>query len=152
MDEHESVADPQSNAAKLMAREGARHLYLLDFSKQVESFSETLQKDFPGTKVSSQRIQASFPPERIRGSGVMLTRQVTSVVADAASAQAISTLVDRVINEEGHLDFFFANAGITMLPQFRTGDMESQLRGGARRMTEISEEEFAEVMRINALR
>lgn len=82
----------------------------------------------------------------------MLTRQVTSVVADAASAQAISSLVDRVINEEGHLDFFFANAGVTMSPQFRTGDMETQLKGGARRMTEISEEEFAEVMRINALR
>jgi len=35
-----------------MAREGARHLYLLDYSKQVETFSETLRKDFPDTKVS----------------------------------------------------------------------------------------------------
>ena len=64
--ELESVAHSQSNAAKLMAREGARHLYLLDFSKQVESFSETLHKDFPGTKVSAQLAQASVPLSRPR--------------------------------------------------------------------------------------
>lgn len=77
---------------------------------------------------------------------------MTCVVADAASGQAISSLIEQVIKEEGQLDFFFANAGVTMLPQFRTGDMKTQLEGGARRMTEISSEEFAEVMRINALR
>lgn len=35
-----------------MAREGAKHLYLLDFSDQVVAFSKSLQADFPSTKVS----------------------------------------------------------------------------------------------------
>lgn len=39
-----------------------------------------------------------------------------------------------------------------MLPQYRTGDMQQQLQGVARRLTEVSDEEFTEVMRINALR
>ena len=46
-----------------MAREGARHLYLLDFSKQVESFSETLRKDFPNTKVRYELQEPSIPCE-----------------------------------------------------------------------------------------
>jgi NAD(P)-dependent dehydrogenase (short-subunit alcohol dehydrogenase family) len=77
---------------------------------------------------------------------------VTHVVADAASAKAISDLVDQAVREEGHLDFFFANAGITMLAKYRQGNVEDQLRGGARRLKDVPEEEFAEVMRINALR
>lgn len=39
-----------------------------------------------------------------------------------------------------------------MLPQYRTGDMQQQLQGVARRLIDVSEEEFTEVMRINALR
>lgn len=77
---------------------------------------------------------------------------MTAVVADAASSKAISDLVDRALADEGHLDFFFANAGVTMLPQFRTGDMQTQIQGVSRRLRDVSEEEFAEVMRINALR
>jgi hypothetical protein len=34
-----------------MAREGAKHLYLLDFSDQVATFAKGLQADFPDTKV-----------------------------------------------------------------------------------------------------
>jgi len=83
---------------------------------------------------------------------LVLMEQVTAVVADAASAKAISELVDRAVNEEGHLDFFFANAGVTMLPKFRQGGIQDQLQGGARRLIDVPEEEFTEVMRINALR
>jgi len=43
----------QSNAARLMAREGAKHIYLLDFSDQVTAFAKALQADFPETKVCS---------------------------------------------------------------------------------------------------
>lgn len=45
----------QSNAARLMAREGAKHIYLLDFSDQVTTFAKALQGDFPETKVCSDR-------------------------------------------------------------------------------------------------
>ena len=34
-----------------MAREGAKHVYLLDFSDQVTTFAKALQADFPDTKV-----------------------------------------------------------------------------------------------------
>jgi len=34
-----------------MAREGAKHIYLLDFSDQVTTFAKALQADFPDTKV-----------------------------------------------------------------------------------------------------
>jgi hypothetical protein len=34
-----------------MAREGAKHLYLLDYSQQVEAFSKTLSQEYPETKV-----------------------------------------------------------------------------------------------------
>jgi hypothetical protein len=36
-----------------MAREGAKHVYLLDFSDQVTTFAKALQGDFPDTKVIS---------------------------------------------------------------------------------------------------
>lgn len=148
-----NITDGQSNAAKLMAREGARHLYLLDYSNQVESFAKTLKTDFPDTQVGSKLILNQTDPRScILHPGGEADYQVTCVVADAASAKAISALVDRVISEEGQLDFFFANAGVTMLPQFRTGSVESQIQGSLRRLTDISEEEFTEVMRINALR
>jgi hypothetical protein len=46
-----------------MAREGAKHLYLLDFSDQVVAFSKALQTDFPDTKASPTSIRAVFEPE-----------------------------------------------------------------------------------------
>lgn len=46
-------ANRQSNAARLMAREGARHLYLLDYSQQVEAFSKSLRQEYPDMKVRS---------------------------------------------------------------------------------------------------
>jgi hypothetical protein len=40
-----------------MAREGAKHIFLLDFSDQVTTFAKALQADFPDTKV---RFNAGF--------------------------------------------------------------------------------------------
>lgn len=73
-------------------------------------------------------------------------------MADAATGKAISSLVDQAIQDEGHLDFFFANAGVSMAPKKRPADMQEHIQNGARRLVEIPDEEFAEVMRINALR
>jgi NAD(P)-dependent dehydrogenase (short-subunit alcohol dehydrogenase family) len=72
-------------------------------------------------------------------------------------------LVDRVLEEEGHLDVFFANAGISQLrpiPRDESSGTEddqvdplvNELRLHARTMDAIGAEEFMEVMRINALR
>jgi NAD(P)-dependent dehydrogenase (short-subunit alcohol dehydrogenase family) len=73
-------------------------------------------------------------------------------VADAASAKAISGIIDQALQEEGHLDFFFANAGVSMAPKKRPVDLQEHIMNGARRLIDIPDEEFAEIMRINALR
>ena len=42
----------QTATARLMAREGVKHLYLLDFiDTHLGPLSESLQQEFPGTKV-----------------------------------------------------------------------------------------------------
>lgn len=121
--------------ARLMAREGAEHLFLLDYNKdQLNAFVEKLSKEFPKTKI-------------------------THVSADAASASAISSLVNQAIEKEGHLDFFFANAGISQIvPKTKSeaagGDLNDKLREIQKltaNSTAISEEDYMEVMRINAL-
>lgn len=44
-----------------MAREGAKHLYLLDYSDQVEAFSNSLKQEYPETKVSaSEGLRVSY--------------------------------------------------------------------------------------------
>jgi len=81
-------------------------------------------------------------------------RQITTIKADAASPTAISSLVDRIMNEEGHLDFFFANAGIAQLPEMlgsassEDEKMAGVVDGMVRTSAKIGAEEFVEVMRI----
>ncbi|WVR00191.1 hypothetical protein IAU59_007333 [Kwoniella sp. CBS 9459] len=138
-------------AAKLFAREGAKHLYLVDFDDTpIPALLKFLNDTYPKTKITFRK-------------------------ADAASAAAISALVDQAIAEEGHLDFFFANAGISQVktkgqataapPSAPASPAVAGVRGpsgGAskaladlkvymRPVAELKEEEFVEVMRINAL-
>lgn len=85
--------------------------------------------------------------------------QITTIKADAASPAAISSLVDSAMNEEGHLDFFFANAGIAQIqvPILKPDASEEEktayvMKGVYRPSAEIEAEEFVEVMRINVLK
>ena len=89
----------------------------------------------------------------------MLIPQITTIKADAASPSAVSALVDRVIEEEGHLDFFFANAGVGSgkRPDLKEGMSQNEMaktvaKFASRTISEIDEAEYAETMRINALR
>ncbi|KAK8853187.1 hypothetical protein IAR55_003889 [Kwoniella newhampshirensis] len=121
-------------AARLFAREGAAHLYLVDYDERpIPAFLDSLSKTFPKTKV-------------------------TFVKADAASPEVISSLVSSVLEEEGHLDFFFANAGVSQIrPRIKDDGSEGMLKALGdlkaliRPVAEIAEDEFNEVMRINAL-
>ncbi|KAL7418407.1 hypothetical protein Q5752_006865 [Cryptotrichosporon argae] len=106
--------------ARVFAREGAAHLYLLDYSTQhLPVFAARLATDFPATKI-------------------------THIIADAASASAISSVVARAMADEGRLDVFFANAGVTSTSGLGPG-------GAPRQIGEVEPDEFMEVMRINAL-
>ena len=58
------------------------------------------------------------------------------LVMDAGREEDVKTLVDRVADEHGGLDIFFANAGITT---------------GMERITEASADNFMKAMRTNAL-
>ncbi|WWD03513.1 hypothetical protein V865_001565 [Kwoniella europaea PYCC6329] len=101
-------------AAKLFARDGVKHLYLIDYDDTaLPNLKKWLESTYPSTKV-------------------------TILKADAASPSTISNLISQAIEENGHLDFFFANAGVSQIrPRNTTPD--------------IDEKEFDEVMRINAL-
>jgi NAD(P)-dependent dehydrogenase (short-subunit alcohol dehydrogenase family) len=55
--------------------------------------------------------------------------------------------VERVIAEQGRLDFFFANAGIVGAKAGKSGEGGSVPRG----LDETEGDEFVEVMRVNAL-
>ncbi|KAI6121448.1 hypothetical protein F5141DRAFT_517105 [Pisolithus sp. B1] len=76
-------------AALLFAREGARHLYLLDFSAE----------NLPELESTIRALHSDV--------------KVTVIQADAADDTAITAVCDRAIEEEGRLDVFFANAGIS---------------------------------------
>ncbi|KAL7418406.1 hypothetical protein Q5752_006864 [Cryptotrichosporon argae] len=105
--------------ARLFAKEGAAHIYLVDISdKHLPALAERIAADFPQTKI-------------------------THVVADAADAAAISGLVDRVLVEEGRLDFFFSNAGIASVRGVGAN-------GQSRTIKDVEADEFLEVMRVNA--
>jgi hypothetical protein len=67
------------------------------------------------------------------------------------------------VSEEGHLDFFYANAGVIdrapkkSSPGERTKQIDDQMvleqaKRSVRRMQDIGSEEFMEVIRINTLR
>ncbi|EJD03154.1 NAD-binding protein [Fomitiporia mediterranea MF3/22] len=91
-------------SALLFAHEGAKHLYLLDYSgKNLPELQRTIQKDYPDV-------------------------QVTTVQADAANEEAISNLCDRAIKEEGRLDVFFANAGIVSVDHLDSLTEETFMR------------------------
>ena len=80
----------------------------------------------------SKHIEATYPGTKI-----------THLQGDAADSATIKSLVDRVIKEQGRLDFFFANAGIV--------GAKSGQGSIPRGMDETEPEEFSEVMRVNAL-
>jgi hypothetical protein len=64
--------------------------------------------------------------------------------------------VDQAIQEEGHLDVFFANAGIIQRSPKRGGgggdEIVEELKATGRNMGGIEDTEFMEVLRINTLR
>lgn len=98
-------------SALLFAHEGAKHLYLLDYDDtNLSELKSTIEKRYPDVKV-------------------------TVLHADAADESAISGVCQRALNEEGHLDVFFANAGIATPHSLRDNSGDS----------------FMDVMRINAL-
>jgi len=75
-------------SALLFAHEGARHLYLLDFSPEnLPNLQMTIEKSYPDVKV-------------------------TTIQADAADDAAISGVCKQALRDESKLDVFFANAGI----------------------------------------
>ncbi|KAF9647310.1 NAD(P)-binding protein [Thelephora ganbajun] len=74
--------------ALLFAHEGAAHLYLLDLvPHNLPELKETIQKKYPGVKV-------------------------TTLQADAADETATSSVCEQALKDEGRLDVFFANAGM----------------------------------------
>jgi len=98
-------------SALAFAHEGARHLYLLDFD---ESNLHELKKS----------IQSAYPDVK-----------VTVTQGDAASDAKIKGLCDQALQEEGRLDVFFANAGISSAAHFK----------------DQKPEDFMNMMRVNAL-
>ncbi|BGP26042.1 hypothetical protein JCM10295v2_004985 [Rhodotorula toruloides] len=75
--------------ARLLAREGAKALYVLDYDgSTLDEFARELQSKHSGLSV-------------------------TSITADASDTSVISSLCARALKEQGRLDFFFANAGTT---------------------------------------
>ncbi|KAF8638076.1 hypothetical protein AX16_010708 [Volvariella volvacea WC 439] len=90
---------------------GAQHLYLLDYDPtNLPNLEEAIKKAYPDVKV-------------------------TGLQADAADENAISSVCSRVLEEEGRLDVFFANAGIATKDTLHNTTAET----------------FMNVMRVNAL-
>ncbi|KNX50067.2 2,4-dienoyl-CoA reductase [Cryptococcus deuterogattii R265] len=113
-------------ASKLFGKEGVEHLYLLDYNDEgLPKLVSYLKEHYPGTKV-------------------------TFVRGDAADHKAVSALVDRTLEEEGHLDFFFANAGISQMAKPVKGK-SGNIMSFSRPLKDLQEDEFNEIMRINAL-
>ncbi|KAI6169439.1 hypothetical protein EDD17DRAFT_1518810 [Pisolithus thermaeus] len=98
-------------AALLFAREGARHLYLLDFSAE----------NLPELESTIRALHSDV--------------KVTVIQADAADDTAITAVCDRAIEEEGRLDVFFANAGIS----------------NNKALQDLTAEIFMESIRVNSL-
>ncbi|TYJ53951.1 hypothetical protein B9479_005428 [Cryptococcus floricola] len=115
-------------AARLFAREGARHLYLIDRNDtHIQPLLHHLNLLYPSTKT-------------------------TFHLADAASPLAIWSIINAVLEEEGRLDFFFANAGMLQVVDPKFGkDKDASARSYGRAIGEIGEDEVCEIFRINAL-
>ncbi|KAH8108064.1 hypothetical protein BXZ70DRAFT_1015236 [Cristinia sonorae] len=91
------------------AHEGARHLYLLDYDgTNLPDLKATIQKSYP---------------------------EVTTIQADAADEEAIEGICKQALQEEGHLDVFFANAGVAT----------------ALHVSDVGSDDFMRTMRINVL-
>ncbi|KAG6378247.1 hypothetical protein JVT61DRAFT_13953 [Boletus reticuloceps] len=115
-------------SALLFAHEGAKHLYLLDYS------SESLPELKSTIKA---RIQTSRSETRwdYRFSPAYEPIQVTTIKADAADDGAIAAVCKQAVDEEGQLDVFFANAGVAT-------------NAG---LHDTTAEQFMETLRINSL-
>ncbi|KAF8875296.1 hypothetical protein BD779DRAFT_1629887 [Infundibulicybe gibba] len=93
------------------AHEGAAHLYLIDYDPtNLPNLKSTIETTYPDVKV-------------------------TTIQADAADEAAISGVCTRALEEEGRLDVFFANAGISAKDVF----------------TNITADAFMNTMRVNSL-
>ncbi|KAI0364451.1 NAD-P-binding protein [Pilatotrama ljubarskyi] len=93
------------------AHEGAQHLYLSDLDlANLPELKATIEKAYPDVKV-------------------------TILQADAADETAIADICKQALRDEGRLDVFFANAGISTVQH----------------LSELSPEQFMKVMRVNAL-
>ncbi|GFZ48747.1 hypothetical protein JCM24511_06496 [Saitozyma sp. JCM 24511] len=130
-----------TGAARLFAREGAKHIYLLDYNPApLSRLAEALREKYPNTKASPNPMRHSR----------------STVDQDGVLDLAVSALVDQAIQEEGHLDVFFANAGIIQRPPKRVGgggdEIAEELRATGRNMGGIEDTEFMEVLRVNTLR
>lgn len=89
--------------ALLYAHEGAKHLYLLDFSPEnLPNLKSTIEKAYPDVKV-------------------------TVIEADAANETAIEGICKQALKEEGKLDVFFANAGVATAQPLETTTAESYM-------------------------
>ncbi|KAI0633466.1 NAD-P-binding protein [Trametes polyzona] len=98
-------------AALSFAHQGARHLYLSDFDPtNLPDLKATIEKAYPDVKV-------------------------TTIQADAADETAIANICKQTLQDEGRLDVFFANAGISTTQP----------------ISATSAEQFMNVMRVNAL-
>jgi len=87
-------------SAILFAHEGAKHLYLLDFSPDnLPNLKLTIEKSYPDVKV-------------------------TTAEADAADDAAVAGVCSRALKEEGRLDVFFANAGVATKQPLETTTAE----------------------------
>ncbi|OSD04092.1 NAD-P-binding protein [Trametes coccinea BRFM310] len=93
------------------AHEGACHLYLSDFDPtNLPDLKQTIEKAYPDVKV-------------------------TTIQADAADETAVVNICKQALQDEGRLDVFFANAGIST----------------AQPIADTSADQFMKVMKVNAL-
>ncbi|KAH9935338.1 uncharacterized protein B0H18DRAFT_975430 [Fomitopsis serialis] len=96
-----SIAGIGRAAALQFAREGAAHLYLIDFDPtNLPDLKSTIEQKYPDVKA-------------------------TTLAADAADEAAISGVCKQALQEEGRLDVFFANAGIATQEPLQNTTAES---------------------------
>ncbi|EAU91428.1 3-oxoacyl-(acyl-carrier-protein) reductase [Coprinopsis cinerea okayama7 len=88
-------------AAILFAREGATHLYLIDYDgTNLPNLKSTIESKYPQVKV-------------------------TTIQADAANEAAISGVCELALKEAGRLDVFFANAGLASMDPLHDTTVET---------------------------
>lgn len=94
-------------SARAFAKESAAHLYLLDpFDDNAAEVKKSLRQSYPDVKV-------------------------TIVKGDSSDDKVVSSLCDRVLDEEGRLDIYYANGGISpwkMLSDLSLDDLMSVIK------------------------